>query len=175
MSRNPNGQSGDAGKASDPLIQFEMANDIIRALLIDKLPSLCLRFLPTLSILILPSLEEDKRILCQMLGKLYIPDEVDVDKIRTLKLLIDNVSSVNTASLLMSFIEPEGRDSADHLMIPLRTTRLESLRRPYKRSSKKNWRASVKLNIESLRSFRNSSTFWMISCPKTTQKQSTPR
>ncbi|KAJ6577355.1 nuclear condensing complex subunit [Mycena capillaripes] len=73
--QNPNGRPGDAGKAGDPLIQFEMANDIMRALLKDNMP------------------KEDKRILCQMLGKLYIPDEVDVDKIRTLKLLMDNVSS----------------------------------------------------------------------------------
>ncbi|KAF8207192.1 nuclear condensing complex subunit [Mycena galopus ATCC 62051] len=68
--QNPNG-----GKASDPLIQFDMANDIIRALLTDKMP------------------KGDKRILCQMLPKLSIPEEVDVDKIRTLKLLIDNVST----------------------------------------------------------------------------------
>ncbi|KAJ7242768.1 nuclear condensing complex subunit [Mycena haematopus] len=73
--QDPNGRPGDAGKAGDPLIQFDMANDILRALLTDKMP------------------KEDKRILCQMLPKLYIPDEVDVDKIRTLKLLIDNVST----------------------------------------------------------------------------------
>ncbi|KAJ7352471.1 nuclear condensing complex subunit [Mycena albidolilacea] len=73
--QDPNGRPGDAGKTDDPLIQFDMANDIIRALLTDKMP------------------KEDKRILCQMLPKLYIPDEVDVDKIRTLKLLIDNVST----------------------------------------------------------------------------------
>ncbi|KAJ7671638.1 nuclear condensing complex subunit [Mycena polygramma] len=70
--QNPTGQPADAAGS---LIQFEMANDIIRALLTDKM------------------IKEDKRILCQMLGKLHIPDEVDVDKIRTLKLLIDNVSS----------------------------------------------------------------------------------
>ncbi|KAF7375149.1 Condensin complex subunit 3 [Mycena sanguinolenta] len=73
--RDPNGRPGDAGKAGDPLIQFDMANDIIRSLLTDKMP------------------KEDKRILCQMLPKLNIPNEVDVDKIRTLKLLVDNVST----------------------------------------------------------------------------------
>ncbi|KAJ6460347.1 nuclear condensing complex subunit [Mycena vitilis] len=69
---HPTGQPSDAAGS---LIQFEMANDIIRALLTEKMT------------------KEDKRILCQMLGKLHIPDEVDVDKVRTLKLLIDNVSS----------------------------------------------------------------------------------
>ncbi|KAF7330334.1 Chromosome condensation complex protein [Mycena venus] len=72
---DPNGPPGAASKAGDPLIQFDMANDILRALLTDKMP------------------KEDKRILCQILPKLYIPDEVDVDKIRTLKLLIENVST----------------------------------------------------------------------------------
>ncbi|KAF7354796.1 Chromosome condensation complex protein [Mycena sanguinolenta] len=73
--QDPNGHPGDAGKAGDPLIQFDMANDIIRSLLTKKMP------------------KEDKRILCQMLLKLHIPEEVDADKIRTLKLLIDNVST----------------------------------------------------------------------------------
>ncbi|KAJ7039564.1 nuclear condensing complex subunit [Mycena alexandri] len=69
---NPSGQPGEAG---DPLIQFEMANDILRALLTGKMQ------------------KDEKKILCQMLGKLHIPDEVDVDKVRTLKLLIDYVAS----------------------------------------------------------------------------------
>ncbi|KAJ6516489.1 nuclear condensing complex subunit [Mycena sanguinolenta] len=72
---DPNGRPGDAGKASDPLIHFDMANDIMRSLLTDKMP------------------KEDRRILCQMLLKLHIPEDVDADKIRTLKLLIDNVST----------------------------------------------------------------------------------
>jgi hypothetical protein len=41
-------------------------------------------------------IEEDKKVLCQMLGKLYIPDEVDDDKIRTLKLLMHTLTLVNT-------------------------------------------------------------------------------
>ncbi|KAJ7178845.1 nuclear condensing complex subunit [Mycena crocata] len=68
---DPNGQPGHAGKAGDPLIQFDLADDIIRALLKDN-----------------DMQKDDKKILVQMLGKLYIPDEVDVDKVRTLKLLM---------------------------------------------------------------------------------------
>jgi condensin complex subunit 3 len=39
-------------------------------------------------------IEDDKKILCQMLGKLYFPDEVDEDKIRTLKLLLNTLQRV---------------------------------------------------------------------------------
>ncbi|KAJ7086065.1 nuclear condensing complex subunit [Mycena belliarum] len=72
---DPYGRPGDAGKAGDPLVQFEMANDIIRALLKKKeIP------------------KDDTKVLVQMLGKLHIPDDVDVDKIRTLKLLIHTLN-----------------------------------------------------------------------------------
>ncbi|KAJ7510357.1 nuclear condensing complex subunit [Mycena galericulata] len=69
--QGPNGRPGDAG---DPLIQFEMAGDIIRAMLKEDFP------------------KDDRKIICQMLGKLHIPDEVDVDKIRTLKLLMHTLN-----------------------------------------------------------------------------------
>ncbi|KAJ7722735.1 nuclear condensing complex subunit [Mycena maculata] len=67
------GRTGDAG---DPLIQFEMAVNIIRSLLKNS---------ENLT-------KDDKKILCQMLGKLHIPDEVDVDNIRTLKLLMHTLN-----------------------------------------------------------------------------------
>ncbi|KAJ7284629.1 nuclear condensing complex subunit [Mycena rebaudengoi] len=67
-------KAGEPGKAGDPLIQFEMVNDIVRALLTEDMT------------------KEDKKVLCQMLGKLYIPDEVDDDKIRTLKLLMHTLT-----------------------------------------------------------------------------------
>ncbi|KAI0360255.1 ARM repeat-containing protein [Trametes cingulata] len=56
----------------DP-IHLDLATDIVRALFsvdYDK---------------------EDKKALCQMLGKLYLPDEVDDDKVRILKLLLSNL------------------------------------------------------------------------------------
>ncbi|KAG2363036.1 nuclear condensing complex subunit [Suillus spraguei] len=37
--------------------------------------------------------EEDKKVLYQVLGRLYLPDKVDDDKIRTLKLLLYNLNS----------------------------------------------------------------------------------
>jgi hypothetical protein len=38
--------------------------------------------------------EEDKRVLCQMLNKLHVPDVVDDYRIRSLKLLMDNLRAV---------------------------------------------------------------------------------
>ncbi|KAI0634669.1 nuclear condensing complex subunit [Trametes polyzona] len=58
----------------DP-IHIELATDVVKALFsadYDK---------------------EDKKGLCQMLGKLYLPDEVDADKVRILKLLVTNLRS----------------------------------------------------------------------------------
>lgn len=37
------------------------------------------------------STEDDKKALCQLLGKLYIPEAMDDDKLRTLKLLMHNL------------------------------------------------------------------------------------
>ncbi|KAK7032879.1 chromosome condensation complex protein [Favolaschia claudopus] len=59
--------------AVDPFLHVQMADDTMRFLLSTKLP------------------KEDKRALCQMLLKLNIPDEVDADQVRTLKLLINNI------------------------------------------------------------------------------------
>ena len=39
-----------------------------------------------------------KKSLIQMLGKLYLPDEVDDDKIRVLKLLVNNLRTVSMPS-----------------------------------------------------------------------------
>jgi len=38
---------------------------------------------------------ENKKVLCQLLSKLHLPEVVDENKIRTLKLLIHNVQAVN--------------------------------------------------------------------------------
>ncbi|KAJ7678710.1 hypothetical protein B0H17DRAFT_1334057 [Mycena rosella] len=70
----PNGRPGDTGGVGDPLEHFEMANDIIRELLKGEMP------------------RDDRKVFVQMLGKLSIPDEVDVDKTRTLKLLMHTLN-----------------------------------------------------------------------------------
>ena len=49
---------------------------------------------------LIPCAEEDKKALCQMLGKLHLPEEVDDDKVRVLKLLVTNLRSVS----LLSFV-----------------------------------------------------------------------
>ncbi len=46
--------------------------------------------------------EEDKRVLTQMLSKLYLPETVDDDKVRTLKLLIYSVQTVRVSSITKS-------------------------------------------------------------------------
>ncbi|KAJ7650656.1 nuclear condensing complex subunit [Roridomyces roridus] len=72
--RDKNGRVDDTVNAENP-IQFDMAGDIIRTMMKEEYP------------------KEDKKFLCQMLGKLHIPDKVDIDKIRTLKLLLHTLSS----------------------------------------------------------------------------------
>ena len=75
-------------------MQLELAADIVKALFsvdYDSKPSqphLAQRQVLT------ASSEEDKKALCQMLSKLHMPDEVDDDKVRTLKLLVSNLRSV---------------------------------------------------------------------------------
>ncbi|KAH9930472.1 nuclear condensing complex subunit [Epithele typhae] len=56
----------------DP-IQLELAADIVRELFSADME------------------KEDKKALCQMLGKLHLPDEIDDDKIRALKVLVSNL------------------------------------------------------------------------------------
>lgn len=48
--------------------------------------------------------EEDRKSLIQMLGKLYLPDEIDEDKIRILKLLVQNLQSVRAIYFVREFL-----------------------------------------------------------------------
>lgn len=50
------------------------------------------------------SVEEEKKVLCQLLGKLYVPDTVDDDQIRTLKLLMHNVRLVRAFLFVLDII-----------------------------------------------------------------------
>ncbi|KIM49317.1 hypothetical protein M413DRAFT_438505, partial [Hebeloma cylindrosporum] len=70
-------KSNHNGMDADECIQIDMAEDIIRIL-----------FGTDLKVEIE---KEDKKVLCQLLNKLYIPDVVDDHKIRSLKLLMDNL------------------------------------------------------------------------------------
>ncbi|KAL6308311.1 nuclear condensing complex subunit [Sparassis latifolia] len=66
---------GVQGISADEAIHVDFASDIVRALFNKELE------------------KDDMKGLCQMLGKLHIPEAVDDDKIRTLKLLTHNLRS----------------------------------------------------------------------------------
>ncbi|THH04391.1 hypothetical protein EW145_g5552 [Phellinidium pouzarii] len=63
------------GQKTDMHVHFDLGIEIMKALLNKDFE------------------KDDRKVFCQLLTKLYIPDEVDDDKIRTLKLLINNVRS----------------------------------------------------------------------------------
>ncbi|KAI0040302.1 ARM repeat-containing protein [Auriscalpium vulgare] len=62
-------------RTADPLIHLDLAIGIVKMLFSKSLE------------------KDDKKVLCQVLNRLYVPPEVDDDKIRTLKLLILNIRS----------------------------------------------------------------------------------
>lgn len=49
-------------------------------------------------------LEERKKIYVTLLGKLYLPDEIDEDKIRSLKLLVADLRRVRLLFIVHSLI-----------------------------------------------------------------------
>jgi len=57
-------------------------------------------------------LEEDRKVLCQVLGRLYLPETVDDDKIKTVKLLVHNVFTVRHSLLPPILPLPLSRPSA---------------------------------------------------------------
>lgn len=86
----------------DDQIHIDLASDIIKALFNDDLESAFVYVMcrNLVRVMLIASVEEDKKTLCQLLGKLYLPDQVDDDKLRSLKLLIHNLSSVRTSPSL---------------------------------------------------------------------------
>ena len=48
-----------------------------------------------MALMIIFGLEEDKKALCQLLGKLHLPDQIDDYKLRCLKVLMHNLNSVS--------------------------------------------------------------------------------
>ncbi|KAI0073109.1 ARM repeat-containing protein [Panus rudis PR-1116 ss-1] len=61
------------GRTIDETLHMDMAHDIIKALFSDDM------------------IKDDKKALALLLGKLYIPESMDDDKVRTLKLLMQNL------------------------------------------------------------------------------------
>ncbi|KAG8932901.1 hypothetical protein FRC01_011776 [Tulasnella sp. 417] len=70
-------------QATDTTVQAELASDVIKALLIGKYP---VQLEPNTRADLSIS-KEDKKILCQMLGRLHIPADLDHDKALQLKIL----------------------------------------------------------------------------------------
>ena len=84
------------GQAADPMIHMDMAAAILRALFGKDIPSEPCPRLPIDGFASLTRIcahpGDDKKVLCQALGKLYLPPETgDDDKVRTLKLLVQNL------------------------------------------------------------------------------------
>ncbi|KAG6332139.1 hypothetical protein ID866_6950 [Astraeus odoratus] len=63
------------GQKTDDSVHVDLAADIMKVLFKDDVE------------------REDKKVLCQVLGRLHLPETADDDKIRTLKLLIHNLST----------------------------------------------------------------------------------
>ncbi|KAF8548047.1 hypothetical protein OG21DRAFT_1489698 [Imleria badia] len=61
------------GQTIDDGVHLDLAEDILKALFNGDMP------------------KDDKKVLCQILERVYLPETVDDDKIRTLKLLVHNV------------------------------------------------------------------------------------
>ena len=84
------------GRQTDHYVHFDLAIELVRALARKDLDRTwafaysCVAFADDIA-------GEDKKVLCQLIGRLYLPDEVDDDKIRTLKLLVSNIRSVRCA------------------------------------------------------------------------------
>ncbi|TFY80499.1 hypothetical protein EWM64_g3513 [Hericium alpestre] len=57
----------------DPDVHVDMAADVVKALFNQDME------------------KDDKKVLCQMLGKLYLPAEIDDDKVRKIKLLVQTL------------------------------------------------------------------------------------
>jgi condensin complex subunit 3 len=86
------------GQTGDELIHVDLACDILRALFSKEIGSKC-NSAVSLSWLN-RDIEDNRKVLCQVLGKLYLPETVDDDKIRTVKLLVHNLLQVGSFRLL---------------------------------------------------------------------------
>ena len=81
------------GQTIDDGMHLDLAEDILKALFNDDMESAS-RVVLYVVMLAHDDVEEDKKVLCQVLGRLHLPETVDDDKIRTLKLLVHNVFTV---------------------------------------------------------------------------------
>ena len=82
---------------------------MVKALFNDDLESTSPHFDLCLHIADIVGAGEDKRVLCQLLNKLSLPTVEDVDdlKIRTVKLLMNNIRTVSVSSRVRSGVVSE--------------------------------------------------------------------
>lgn len=89
-------QGGEGITDQEEGVQLDLAEDILR-ILFEKDLKVTIRS-TLISSFNLPfinfSIEEDKRVLCQTLNRIQIPDKVDDHKIQSIKLLIDHLRNV---------------------------------------------------------------------------------
>ena len=90
------------GQTIDDGMHLDLAEDILKALFNDDMESAS-RVVSCVVMLAHDDAEEDKKVLCQVLGRLHLPETVDDDKIRTLKLLVHNVFTVPLFSPFSSY------------------------------------------------------------------------
>lgn len=81
------------GQPADDAIHFELANEMLKALYSDDMESTSIAF-ESRRVIADRGTEDDRKVFCQLLGKLYLPEKVDEDKLKTVKLLMHNLRSV---------------------------------------------------------------------------------
>ena len=82
------------GQTIDDGVHLDLAEDILKALFKDDMLSMSRLTRLCMVVVADDAVEDDKKVLCQVLGRLHLPETVDDDKIRTIKLLVHNVFTV---------------------------------------------------------------------------------
>lgn len=106
-------------------IHLDLAADVVREALVGKYESK--RDLDEYRMRSNAIAEDEKKALCQMLGKLYLPDEADDDKVRTLKLLVTSLRTVSVASSSI-VSSAQSRLIKQHISVARHGTRLRRTR-----------------------------------------------
>ena len=82
------------GQTIDDGVHLGLAKDILKALFKDDMLSMSRLTGLCMVVVADDAVEDDKKVLCQVLGWLHLPETVDDHKIRTIKLLVHNVFTV---------------------------------------------------------------------------------
>jgi condensin complex subunit 3 len=102
--------------------------------------------------LLTPILEEDKKVLCQLLNRLHIPDTVDDYKIRSIKLLIEHLRAVSNFiysaifSLTIKQRRPLRDSSSNTALSKFETTIVKKFEKQLEHFSEEEFRKLEELN-----------------------------